>query len=142
MSSIEEILNRDGRLIYKTRGVSMLPMLHQNQDLVVITVPQARLKKYDVALYKRGTDYVLHRVLYVKENEYIIRGDNTYHLEHVPDRAVIGVLTGFVRKGKQYSVTDGRYKCYVRFWHAIYPLRAAWVQAKRMLRAAARRIIK
>ena len=36
MGSFEEILARDGRLIYKTRGVSMLPMLHQDRDLVVM----------------------------------------------------------------------------------------------------------
>ena len=36
MTTFEEILSRDGRLIYKTRGVSMQPMLYQNRDLVII----------------------------------------------------------------------------------------------------------
>ena len=54
MSTFEEILEKDGKLVYKTKGVSMNPMLYQNRDLVVIEVPRGRLKKYDVALYKRG----------------------------------------------------------------------------------------
>ena len=124
--TFEEILARDGRLIYKTRGFSMLPMLHQNQDLVVIHVPDGRLKKYDVALYKRGKAYILHRVIGVYEGGYDIRGDNTFAIEKVPDEAVIGVLTAFVRKGKSYEATDRGYLCYVHFWCAIYPLRAGY----------------
>lgn len=54
MSSFEELLEKDGRLVYKTRGVSMNPMLYQNRDLVVIEPPAGRLDKYDVALYRRG----------------------------------------------------------------------------------------
>ena len=36
MSTFEEILEKDGKLVYKTKGVSMNPMLYQNRDLVVI----------------------------------------------------------------------------------------------------------
>ena len=123
MSTFEDILARDGILVYKTRGVSMEPMLRQNRDLVVIRVPSSRLEKFDVALYKQDDVYILHRVVDVKDNCYLIRGDNTYTTETVPDSAVIGVLTGFQRKGKQHEVTEIGYQFYVRFWHAIYPLR-------------------
>ena len=95
-TTFEQLLAQDGRLVYKTKGTSMEPMLRQNRDLVIIEVPASRLKKYDVALYRRGESYVLHRVVDVKEDCYLIRGDNTYTLENVPDRAVLGVLTGFV----------------------------------------------
>jgi hypothetical protein len=101
MSTFEKLLARDGILVYRIRGVSMEPMLRQNRDLVEIRVPPTRLKKYDVALYRRGKAYVLHRVIGVEEKRYLIRGDNTYSIEKVPDSAVIGVLTGFQRKGKQ-----------------------------------------
>ena len=135
-----ELLSRDGKLVYKTCGVSMEPMLRQNRDLVVIEVPASRLKKYDVALYKRGTSYVLHRVIGVKDDHYLIRGDNTYALETVPDSAVLGVLTAFQRKGKKYSVTDRGYRCYVRFWNAIYPLRALRARCRRLAVGIARRL--
>lgn len=140
MTTFEELLKKEGKLIYKTRGVSMLPMLHQNRDLVVI-VPQAeRLKKYDVALYRRGSSYVLHRVIDVKNEYYLIRGDNTFRMEKVPDSQVIGVLIAFVRNGKQYKVTDKRYQIYVRLWNAIYPLRSCYVFCRRMAVRAARKM--
>lgn len=132
MSTLEALLARDGRLVYKTRGVSMEPMLRQNRDLVIIQVPVSRLKKYDVALYKRGKDYVLHRVIDVKDGYYLIRGDNTYAVEQVPEDAVIGVLTGFCRKGKQWSTKDRGYILYSRFWTAVYPLRYAYVRLRRL----------
>ena len=142
MSTFEDILARDGRLVYKTRGTSMLPMLHQERDLVIIEVPKARLKKYDVALYKRGDNTVLHRVIQVNQDSYLIRGDNTYALEKVPDSAVIGVLTSFVRKGKRTSATNPLYKCYVRIWNLLYPLRAFYVRGRRFLGKLYRKLTK
>ena len=137
--TFETILARDGRLVYRTRGVSMEPMLRQNRDIVVIAAVSGRLKKYDVALYRRGSRYVLHRVIRVKEGGYIIRGDNTYTPEAVPDSAVIGVLTAFKRKGKDFEVTDPAYRRYVRFWHAIYPLRFVLFQCRKLAARIARK---
>ena len=140
MSSFEEILERDGKLVYKIKGVSMLPLLHQNRDIVIIEIPKDRLKAYDVALYKRGTDYVLHRVIHVQKDFYEIRGDNTYRMENVPNDAILGVLTSFVRKGKQSTVHNPLYKCYVRIWNFLYPLRYLLVLCRRVLGKAKRRI--
>ena len=133
MSSFEEILARDGRLVYKIKGVSMLPMLRQNRDVVVISLPDGPLKKYDVALYKRGKAYVLHRVIDVIEWGYAIRGDNTYVLEKVPEKAIVGVLTDFTRKSRTYSVNNKSYLRYVRIWCAIYPLRAFYAMSIRRM---------
>ena len=140
--TFEELLEKDGRLVYKTKGVSMLPMLHQNRDLVIIQVPSSRLKKYDVALYRRGENYVLHRVIGFGNDCYLIRGDNTYSVETVPEQAVIGVLTAFVRKGKQRKVTDPRYLVYVHIWCRIYPLRSCYVRARRLAGRVVRRLLK
>ena len=135
----EELLARDGYLVYKTRGVSMKPMLRQNRDLVIIRIPTCRLRKYDVALYRRGRNYVLHRVIGVEKDHYLIRGDNTYSVEIVPDEAVIGVLTSFKRKGKAISTENRFYRFYVRFWNAIYPVRALYARCRRAAVRVARR---
>ena len=131
-TTFETLLATEGRVVYKTRGVSMEPMLRQDRDLVVIEVPKGRLKRYDVAFYRRGKSYVLHRVIRVTEDGYRIRGDNTYSIEIVPESNVIGVLTGFCRKGKEYTTTDRTYRLYVRLWCAVYPVRALWVRVRRL----------
>lgn len=51
-----------------------------------------------MALYKRGDKYVLHRVISVIDGGYIIRGDNCYSDEKIPESAVFGVLKEYFRK--------------------------------------------
>ncbi len=138
MTRFEDLLEKDGRLVYKTKGTSMEPMLRQNRDLVIIEVPSSRLKKYDVALYRREDKYVLHRVIGAEDGYYRIRGDNTYAVERIPFEDVIGVLTSFNRKGKMHAVTDRGYLLYARFWNAIYPLRALLRRIRRLLIKAAK----
>ncbi len=62
-SRIESILRRNETLVYKTRGVSMEPMLRQNRDPVTVRDSYLRLKKDDAALYRRGGAHVLRRVI-------------------------------------------------------------------------------
>lgn len=140
MTRFEDLLQKEGRLVYKTKGTSMEPMLRQNRDLVIIEVPSARLQKYDVALYRCGEKYILHRVIGVKDGYYNIRGDNTYSIEQVPFDAVIGVLVRFNRKGKLHDVSERGYRFYARFWNAIYPLRTLWKRMRRLLIKAARKL--
>ena len=142
MSTFEEILEKDGKLVYKTKGVSMNPMLYQNRDLVVIEPVKGRLKELDVALYRRGRSYVLHRVIAVNDDgTYLIRGDNTYSDEIVPDSAVLGVLTEFVRDGKQYKVTDEEYLRYVRARVKSYPMRRLYMKTKWRTKSVIKKVI-
>ena len=124
--SFEEILEKEGRLVYSSVGDSMLPLIRQGRDLLVIERPDGRLKKYDVPLYRRDSgQYVLHRVLKVRENDYVICGDNRWAKEYgVTDRQILGVLTAVIRDGKEVPVTDRRYRLYVRLWCGLFPLRA------------------
>ena len=126
MTSFEEIINHDGRLIYTNVGDSMQPLIRQDRDSLIIEKPQGRLKKYDVPLYKRDSgQYVLHRILKVRKDDYVICGDNRYCKEYgITDRHIIGVLTAVVRSGKEISVNDWRYKLYVHLWCDLFPLRA------------------
>ena len=139
--TFEDVLARDGKLVYKTRGKSMEPMRRQDRDLVILEPVKGKLKRHDAALYRRGKDYVLHRVVQVREDGYLFRGDNTYGEEYVRDTQVIARLTGFVRQGRQISVTDRRYRCYVVCRCAAYPLRHLFAQGVRKAKQTAKRIL-
>ena len=83
MTRFEDIIERDGRLGYTNIGDSMCPLIRQDRDILIIEKPQGKLKKYDVPLYKRDNgQYVLHRILKVRENDYVICGDNRYGKEY------------------------------------------------------------
>ena len=127
---IEDLLVQEGMVISTTVGVSMYPMLRDRRDTVVIKPPTGRLKKYDVPLYRRGSRYILHRILKVTPEGYIIRGDNCIRKEYdITDEHIIGVLVAFYRGKKQKPVhmNGVGYKLYVRLWRGLYPVRCVWL---------------
>ena len=140
-SSFEEILEKEGQLIYSNVGDSMLPMIRQGRDLLVIRRQTGRLKKYDVPLYRRDSgQYVLHRILKVRENDYVICGDNRWHRETgITDQHILGVLTAIIRDGKEIPATDPRYRLYVHLWCDLFPLRAFLLRGLHVLKRVRKR---
>ncbi len=132
--NLEALLRRDGVLVYKTRGVSMRPLFKENRDLVTIRPCQrGGLKKYDVPLYRRRDGrFTLHRIIGVQNDTYVIRGDNTFAKEYVPESQIVGVLTEFQRKGKKHTVDESGYRAYARFWNAVYPVRLVLHKVRRL----------
>ena len=135
-SSFEEILEKEGRLIYTNVGTSMLPLIRQGKDLLIIEPPDGRLKKYDIPLYRRDSgQYVLHRVLKVREQDYVLCGDHQWRRETgITDRHIIGVLKALVRDGKECSLTGWRYRLYVHLWCDLFPIRALILRGTYILR--------
>lgn len=134
-SSFEEELTEQGKLIYRNRGYSMMPMLRQNRDLVIIEPTNGRrCRRYDVVLYRRGERYILHRILKVTPNGYVICGDHNVRKEYdVTDDQIVGVLTAFVRNGKEISTEDRLYKAYVHLWCDCFPARVVILRGKAVL---------
>ena len=132
MTRFEDVIERDGRLVYTHVGDSMRPLIRQDMDILIIEKPHGRLKKDDVPLYKRDSgQYVVHRVRKVRDSDYVICGDNRYSKEYgITDRHIIGVLTAVVRDGKEIPITDLWYRLYVHLWCDLFPLRAFILKAK------------
>ena len=123
--TIEQQIAENGFYISTTVGVSMRPMLRNRRDRVIIrSTDGGRLSKWDLPLYKRPDGkYVLHRVIEVRDGYYVIRGDNTYAKEKVPDEWILGVMTEFYRGDRHYTAEQGSYRRYAAFWQTVYPLR-------------------
>ena len=78
MPLIREGLDAGRSVKIAPRGVSMLPMIRQGKDEVILSPPPPRLKKYDIPLYRRENGkYILHRVVKVGES-YTCIGDNQF----------------------------------------------------------------
>ena len=135
----EEYLEQYGKLVYTNVGISMLPLMREGKDLFYVEKKgQERCRKYDVVLYRRPpASYVLHRIIAVREQDYVIRGDNSVHKEYgITDADIIGVMTGFVRgeSKRVHSTAEIPYQLYSRFWVAIAPLRITWKRVKGKLK--------
>lgn len=145
-TNLRELLERDGRLVYTCRGVSMLPLLRQKRDLMVIEKKtDRRCKRLDAVLFVRPNgQYVLHRILKVYDDGYWIVGDNCIGGENVSEKQVIGILKG-VQRGKRYLDCEGRLcRLYAHLWGDVYPVRfiiqRLWRFAKRCLRFLKRKL--
>ena len=116
-------------------GASMLPMLREGRDSVVLSRAR-KIRKYDVILYQRENgQYILHRVVGVGET-YTCIGDNQFELERgITAEQIVAVCTSFTRKGKKCSPNSPKWRTYAIFWHySRFP--------RRVIRAVKRRAAK
>ena len=128
--TFEEMLETRGYIVYTNVGHSMMPLLRERRDIIEIRKKgPGRCRKYDVVLYRRGEKYILHRILRVLPEGYLIAGDNNAFVERdITDEKIIGVLVRVIRnsgKGKRREITPENkgYRVYVHLWCDFYPLR-------------------
>ena len=143
MSSIEDYLNERGTLTYSNVGVSMMPLLRQGRDLFTVRKKgPERCKVGDVVLYKRPPDkYVLHRIVEVRRDSYVILGDSCVNREYgIRDSDILGVMTGYIRDGKEHSVTEQAYLDYTARILRNEKKRVARIRLKRRIRRTLQRM--
>ena len=137
---IERILSEEGVYVSSVVGSSMYPMLREGRDTVAITPVSGRLKKYDVALYRVGEKYVLHRVVRVLSDSYVCCGDNCVVLEKgICDGDVVGVLEKVWQGERELDLHSLRYRFYSRRKVLGFLPRKIW---RRLYGAISRRIKK
>ncbi len=125
--SLEELLTKQGYIVYSNVGYSMMPLLRQKRDIIEIRPLVGKLKKYDVVLYNRGDQYILHRILRILPGGFLIAGDhNTFVERDVTDDMILGVMTRVIRNGKSITPDDFWYKVYVHLWCDCYLVRM-WI---------------
>lgn len=132
-TTYEEYLEKNGTMTYSNVGVSMMPLLKQGRDLFTVKKKdENRCSKYDVVLYRRPpSSYVLHRVIEVREKDYVILGDNCINKEYgITDDDIIGVMTEYVHKGKKHTVNEFGYRLYSHIWVDFAAVRVFYVRAK------------
>lgn len=134
-SSIEEQLQKNGLYVSTTSGWSMKPMLRDRRDrIIVLPVGDQTLKKWDLPMYRRPDGkYVLHRIIGVRADHYIIRGDNTYQKEIVPKAWILGYVSEFYRGNRHVLSTARSYRFYAATWNFIYPIRHVWHSFRMLL---------
>jgi hypothetical protein len=135
MPLIRERLEAGQTVRFSPMGISMLPMLRQGKDSVVLSPVPEKLKKYDLPLYRRPDgQYVLHRIAEVGDT-YTCIGDNQFRMEPgVEHGQILALVTAFYRGERKWEVTSPLYRLYCRFWHYSRPLRRFWRRGMGWLR--------
>lgn len=108
-----EAFNNDLTFTFPINGTSMQPLLHTG-DLVTIKKIDNRIKKGDIALFRRENGaFVLHRVRRVNYDSYSFVGDHQYKLEKgIKDNQLIGLVISYKKNNKEYHLNNFKYKLY------------------------------
>ena len=128
---ISETLSRGLEVSFSPNGVSMLPTFKEGRDTLILVSPPPRLRKYDVALFKRESgQYVLHRVIKCKET-YTFIGDNQFFSEkNIKHEQIIARCSAYVRDGKRVELDSLSPRLYARLWHGTRVFRHAIAKLK------------
>lgn len=122
-----EMMLKNGQTIQLfPEGYSMYPLLVPGRDEVILSpLPERDTRRGDVVLYRRSSGIlVLHRICRCKKDGYYMVGDNQVQVEGpIRREQLIGIMTGFVRKGKLVSVSNVRYRILSRIWLMMRPVR-------------------
>lgn len=118
LSDYKKELEKNNIIAFVPKGNSMWPTLKNKKQSVVVKAKTERLKKFDVALYVRGQNmFVLHRVMEVLPDGYIICGDSQFDLEKVLEDQIFGVMIGFYRGKKYIDCQDKKYVKKIEKWY-------------------------
>ena len=129
---IAERVNAGQSVELPPRGISMLPLLREGRDSVILSPKPEHLEKYDIPLYQRESGgYVLHRIVGERDGAYVLVGDNQYAKEYgIKDEQIIAVVSAIRRGGRLFDVKHPLYLTYVYLWCAIRPARHLLARVK------------
>ena len=105
---IREVISKGGDFTMIPRGTSMLPLIREGLDSVILSPLKEKIKAGDVVLYKRDSgQFVLHRVMKVKSDSYVMCGDNQVIFEKgITDKHMIALVTAIIRDGEEIVFSE------------------------------------
>lgn len=117
---IQEVLDSGGEFLLAPKGTSMLPLIVQGKDRVVLKkYTTVSPQKYDIAFYRR-TDgaFVLHRIMKrSKDGSFVMCGDNQLRLEYgILSDQILAYVSAIHKDARVIKVSSLRYRLYVYFW--------------------------
>ena len=138
MESLYELiavqLQNGGKANLVVTGSSMKPMLVENRDMVVLEPITRELVPGDITLHRRENGrFVLHRIIRLTPEGYLLSGDNQWILETVTREQMLAVVTGFTRKGISHTLQEPSYRLYRWAWVKLFCLRKLYIQLRRKL---------
>lgn len=112
---MKEVIESNGEFTFLPHGISMLPLIRQGVDQVVLVKPE-NIKLGDVVFYLRDNgQFVLHRIVKIEKGEYVLCGDNQFTLEYgITDKHILAKMKCFIRDGQEIDSSNKKYQRYIK----------------------------
>ena len=144
LSELEAIIRRvtdsGGEFELYPKGTSMLPLILEGRDSVILSCLPDELTAGDVVLYRRDDgSYVLHRIIGCDGGTYTMCGDNQYNAEPGIRRdQMIAFASAFIINGKRIEADSPENLRYIKHRRSL-KLRRIYLPVIHRLRSLAGR---
>lgn len=102
------------------KGTSMWPFFKEGITKVRLSKVQS-IKKGNVYLFKENDKFILHRLIKIKDQHLIFRGDGNVHKETVKKEQLIAQMVAFTNKGKKEVLTTNKLYRFKLFVYKLIP---------------------
>lgn len=124
LGEVKDLIAQGHSVTLRVRGNSMMPLLHDNKDSVILT-PYSNPQKGELVLaeIKHGV-YVLHRIIKIDGQRITLMGDgNISGTEQCLIRNIAGIATEIIRNGKNKPLRGTWWNLYSKTWLTLCPIR-------------------
>ncbi len=112
---MKEVIESGGEFAFYPHGISMLPLIRQGVDQVVL-VKAENVKLGDAVFYLRDNgQFVLHRIVKIKNGQYVMCGDNQFTLEYgITDKHILAKIKCVLIDGQIIDESNKKYRKYIK----------------------------
>ena len=126
LTQVGELIATGHNVTIRVRGNSMNPFFVDRRDEVILSPFTKESIRPGIIVLARDQQgrFVLHRIIKISGSDIILMGDgNLRGVEHTTFEAVLGIVTGGIRKEKQFQCRGFRWEFYSRLWRLMLPVR-------------------
>lgn len=122
---IIKLLDEGHTVTLLLRGYSMRPFLEDRRDKALLIKPKKPTIGMPVLAEVDEKHFVLHRIVKIKGENVVLRGDGNINVEHCKVSDIKGEAIGFYRKGRnKMDKTNGtKWIVYSAIWTLLLPIR-------------------
>lgn len=122
---LKKQLSEGGPFFLRVTGSSMEPFLrHERDHVILVSDEKFRLGSGEIIFFRRKDgSCILHRIIKMENDEFLVNGDAQIWTEWIQKEQILAVAEGIVRKGVYISCKNPIYRCSVKIWGLLRPIR-------------------
>lgn len=135
VSVLRDMVEQGMEVSMEIAGTSMEPFLVHKRDRIYFRRPEETIKKGDMVFFQRKTgEYVMHRVMMVKDKQYYMAGDHQTFLEGpIEENQIFAKVVSVERAGVWITEEDRIWKFYENWWRRLFWMRKVINKLKRVI---------
>lgn len=132
---LKEITEQGQEVAMTVSGTSMEPFLTHERDKIYFRKAEGLMKKGDMVFFQRKTgEYVMHRIIKVRNHQYFLAGDHqTFWEGPIEAQQIFAKVISVERAGVWLTEKDRLWKFYAGWWRRLFWVRKVGNKLKRII---------